>query len=65
MYTATVVYDAAEQLILTRDEGQSSWAISSYAGGYDNLGRRISVDHLGLDKTRNKDWRPLKFTLKK
>ncbi len=53
-----MVYDAAGQLILARDEGQSSWAISSYAGGYDNLVRRISVDNLGLDKTRNKDSRP-------
>ena len=60
-----MVYDAAGQLILARDEGQSSWAISSYTRAPDRLGRLVSVDHLGLGKTRSKDSRPLKFTPKK
>ncbi len=65
VYTATMVYDAAGQLILARDEGQSSWAISSYNRAHDRLDRLASVDNLGLDKTRSRDSRPLKFTPKK
>jgi YD repeat-containing protein len=41
-----MVYDATGQLVLARDEDDSG-VVSSYAYGYDRLGRLISVDNLG------------------